>query len=207
MPGLCPASCTDITVIGNPTTNCTQTQRLLIPNRVFFYPCTVDLPDPIQGNIKPYFDDGTIAWSSSLRNFTLNDPTTQDIIQDDCTPPNRIISGREITFEDTAAITYGVGSPEVTNPFWDYAFWLDKINNQFKVRTMIGYCNGDVRIPIDSTGAPLTVSLLGFINYDAAGTAGGKRMEFKRLSLLFNGDPLGFNVTTAFNLEDEGIII
>lgn len=203
----CPSQCGDITLITNPQSNCITTQRLLIPSRVAFYPCSVDLPDPIQGNIKPLFDDGTIAVSSALRNFTLNDPTTQDLVNNDCDPAQRIISGREITFQDTAAITYGVSSPLVLNPFWDYAFWQDKLNNQFRLRTMIIYCNGDVRIPVDENGEPLTVSLYGFINYDAPGTTGGKRMEFKSLSLLFNGDPLGFNVTTAFNLEDEGIII
>lgn len=204
---LCPNACDDVTLVQNPETSCTTSKRMLIPNRFMFYPCSVDLPSPIQGNIAPLFEDGTIVATSSLRNFTLNDPTTQDLSLTDCDPAFRLVTGREITFQDTIAISYPSGSPATYNEYWDYYFWLDKIQNQLKVRVMIAYCNGDVRIPIDENGDPLTVTLHGFINYDAAGVAGGKRLEFKQFSMLFNGDPLAFNVVPAFNYIEEGIVI
>lgn len=203
---VCPSTCADPTLISNPTTNCVATQRLIIPARIAFFPCTVDLPDPIEGNIKPYFDDGTIVVSSKLRNFTFNDPTFQDLSTNDCSPALSIISGREITFEDTEAITFGVSSPLVLNPYWDYAFWESILANQMMVRAMIIYCDGDVRIP-KLNGQYATVSMSGYINYDAAGTPGGGRMEFKRLSMKFNFDPINFSVTPAFNLTTEGINI
>lgn len=201
----CPSTCGEIEIIGNPTSNCQTTQRRIIPARFLFYPCSIDLPDPIEGNIKPLFDDGTIAWTSVLRNFTFNDPTTQDLIVDDCTPPLTIISGREVTVEDTAAITYGVSSPLVENPFWDYFFWNGIINQQLQLRVMIAYCDGDVRIAKDADGNPLIVTIYGFVNYEAPAVSGGKRLEFKRLVFKFNGDPINFSVTRAFNLVDEGI--
>lgn len=203
----CPASCGDIVLVGNPTADCNVSRRETTPARLAFFGCDVTLPDPIQGNIAALFDDGTIVVSRPLANVTFNDPDTQDIIMDDCSPSLSLVTGRTLTFQDRYAISVTEGSPAVANTFWDYDFWLDKQDQQFNIRAMIIYCNGDVRIPVDRDGNPLILTVYPFINYERPANQGGVFVEFKNVTIRFNGDPLGLNIKTAFNLTDEGIVI
>lgn len=199
----CPSNCGDIVLIGNPQENCEDSQRFIAISRIAFYPCSVDLPDPIQGNIKPLFDDGTIVVSSKMRNVTLNDPETQDILVSDCDKPIKLVTGRNMTAEDAIAVEYGANSPLVNNPYWDYNFWKDKQNKQISLRVMIIYCNGDVRIA-SPNGTPLSVTVFPYLKYERPQN-GGPGLEFKFINFDFNGDPLDLSITPAFNLEDEGI--
>lgn len=202
----CPSTCGDVTLVSNPTENCTTAQRYNAISRIAFFPCSVDLPDPIQGNIEPLFADGTIAWSSILRNVTLNDPTTQDFNIGDCIPALSVITGREITFEDAIAITSSTGSPAVYQQYWDYNFWQDKVGKPYQLRAMWIYCNGDARIAKDENGNYLTVSVLAYLNYERPTQQGGPFLEFKSITARFNGDPLALYNTPAFNTVEEGIV-
>lgn len=205
--GLCPSSCAGNTLIGLPTANCVPSLRRDTPNRLFFFPCDLDLPDPIQGNIKPLFDDGTIVYSSPLANIVLNDPNFDDVIYDECSPADKVVSTREMTFEDRFAISKTSGSPATTNDYFDLDVWQDKINNRFRMRYMIGFCSGNVIIPTDENGDYLTAILTLYRSYQKPQTQGGKWIEFKRGSIVFQGDPFNLTVKPAFNLADENIDI
>lgn len=204
--GLCPSSCGDITLIGNPLSDCVIAQRENIVSRLFFYPCSVTLPDPISDvNIKPLFDDRTIVASSELFNVVAGDPDIEEVGISDCRRPIRTITGRELTAEDRIKVEATQGSPGVLNKFFDYDFWLDKQDQQFVLNVMIGYCNGDVIIPVDRNGDPLSVSVLAFLNWQKPTTAGANWVEFKSLSFQFDGDPFGLHIKPAFNWKTAGI--
>lgn len=204
----CPSSCGDIDLIGNPQTDCEVSLRQTTPSRFAFFGCTTTLPDPITDvAIKALFDDGTIVASSELANVEFADPTTEDITISDCKPPLRQIVSREVTFEDRTAISRTAGSPATTDPFFDYDFWQDKLDNQGKLNYMVIYCNGDVKIARDKDGNLLSATMQGWLNYQRPGTAGNKSTEFKRLSILFDGDPLAMYNKPEFNYIEAGITL
>lgn len=202
---LCPTNCGSIELLGNPTGSCITDIRQNTLARVHFWPCDVTLPDPITGAIAPLYTDGTIVRSSELGNFTINDPTTRDIIVSACRPARRIVDTREIVFQDRISISAEVGSPITTNAYWDYEFWKDKLQYEFRLNTMWEFCSGDVVIPKDKDGNPLAVSMMGFLNWEQPTTAGGAWVEFKQFSFIYQGDPFFFEAPD-FNVITEGIV-
>lgn len=203
---LCPASCQDITVIGNPV-NCVPTIRQTTPSRVLFFNICDTLPDPItDGNIAPLFEDGTIVASSELANVVFNDPTYEEVPLSDCTVPLQVLVSRELTFEDRVAVDASTSSPYFTD-FFDYDFWQDKLDKQTKLGYMIMYCNGDVKVARDTNGDLLTARITAFLNYQRPSGGSGKSTEFKQVSILFNGDPLALTNKPEFNVYDAGIEI
>lgn len=203
----CPAACGDITLIRNPLTDCQLTTREDTLSRIAFFDCNTTLPDPITGAaMKALFDNGTIVVSSKLANITWDDPATEDYVISECDPAQQRIVGRTMNFEDRFAISSVTGSPAVTDPYFDYKFWQDKIDNQAVVNYLLIYCNGNVRFPRDRNGNPLGASINAFINYQKPQTQGGQWMEFKRGIIRFAGDPLAFHTATPiFNHSDAGI--
>jgi hypothetical protein len=203
MANLCPAGCAPITLLENPA-QCEITNREKTPARIAFWPCDVPLPDPLQGSIAPLFANGTIVVSSYLSDFTFGDPTTEDVAIADCFPTKRRIVSREITFNDRTVVTALVGSPAVEDPYWGEQVWADWLSKHTRLRAMLIYCDGDVRIFKNKNGTPAAFDLFGFLNY--SDLSGGVRFEFKQFSMLFNGDPLAIGAPD-FNLEEEGIVI
>lgn len=208
--GLCPAACSDITLLANPTTDCVPSIRRRSFSRFFFFPCSTVLPDPMPGSIKPLFDDGTIVVSSSLV-FPdgLPDPSFEDVVIDECSASLPVASGRVIPFLDKYAISKTTGSPGVTNSFWNYNMWKDKMDNRFAISYGVLYCNGDAYVPKDSNGNPYTAMLNAFISYEKPATQGGQWIEVIKGTLSFGTDP--FDLTNLpipdFNLTTEGIVI
>lgn len=203
---LCPASCQDITVIGNPV-NCVPTLRLKTPSRVLFFNICDTLPDPItNGNIAPLFEDGTIVASSELANVVFNDPTYEDVVISDCTVPLQILVSRELTFEDRVAIDATETSPYFT-AYFNYDFWQDKKDKQTKLGYMIMYCDGDVKVARDEDGTLLTARVTSVVQYQKPSGGSGKSVEFIQVIILFNGDPINLTVKPEFNVYDAGIEI
>lgn len=206
--GLCPSSCGDITLIGNPTADCITSIRQTTPSRIAFFPCNTTLPSPITDSaIKALFDDGTIVASSPLANITWGDPTYEEVPIDDCSVPQQILVSREVTFEDRVAVTDNSGSPASYNDYKDYDFWQDKKDNQTKLNYIIIYCNGDAKIGYDEDGVTLlTARITAVLNYQRPANAGGKSVEFKQVSILFQGDPINLANKPQFNTEEAGIV-
>lgn len=203
MANLCPAGCDPLELLSNPAT-CELTNRFDSPARLAFWSCDVELPTPIQENIKPLFEDGSIILTSELTSVTWADPTTEDIVISDCRPPKRRIVSRELTFQDRIALSNMIGSPAVENQWWDHETWNDWVSNGSRLRSALVMCSGDVIIFRNPDGSLATFDLMGFVNWLEPGTGNAARMEIKSFSMLFNTDPLGFFVPD-FNLEDEGI--
>lgn len=200
----CPADCGEIELLGNPV-QCEIQPRYKIPSRFHFYACNTTLPDPLEASaLEALFESGAIVTSSQLANFTLNDPTFTDVAMTDCAPPLRVITSREITFQDRVAITATQGSPAISNAYFDYAFWDDKQSKSLSLNYMIEYCDGDVVIALDSNGQPLSANLQIWLNHDT--TAPGKKVEFKSGSIVFNGDPMALSNPPAFNRAADGTI-
>jgi len=199
---LCPSACgTDL--IGNPEGDCVLVPRKKTLSRISFFVCSTDLPDPMNdAAILALYEDGSIVITSELANIVVNDPTYEDVIMSECRVPDRVIVSREMTFEDRIAITSG--SP--ANAYYDYAFWQDKLTNQSKLNYIIHYCDGDSVVARDQNGNLLTASITGYLNWQKPATQGAGNIEFKRLSINFNGDPLGFTNTPEFNLYTAGIL-
>lgn len=203
--GVCPSICGTIDLIGNPQSGCETSIRRKTISRFAFFSCTTDLPEPItNNNIKPLFDDGSIVASSPLANITLSDPQYEDVVVDDCTTPQRVIVSREITFQDRYSVVDNSGSPTTYDNYHDYDFWADKLQHQQKLNYMVIYCDGDVKVARDEDGNLLTASITAYLNQDG-GTNGGKKVEFKQVSINFNGDPLALTNKPEFNLELAGI--
>lgn len=199
----CFTNCTPDQLIGLPTANCATDIRRTTPSRLFFYNCDIELPTGagIGAAMAALFASGDIVSSMPLANVVFEDPTYEEILLNDCQPPLQLLQTRAMTFEDRYAIDVSAISPFVTNLFFDYEFWQNKLNNQSNIRFMLAYCNGDVR-EIDFVG-----SLRGFVNYIKPTQAGAPSTETKQFRLLFNGDPLSMNNPPVFNYIDAGIIL
>lgn len=202
----CPSACGDINLIGNPSTDCTTAQRYTSPDRLFFFGCDVDLPDPItNAGMKTLYDSGLIVASSSLANIAFGQPTTEEVVISDCNPPLKIITGRQLTAEDRIKVAITDGSPAISAGYRDYQFWQDKMDQQIKLRVMIGFCNGDVKICRDQDGNYLTVSVLVYLDHQRPSQSGGKFVEFKNITIDFNGDPLALYNVPEWNWITAGI--
>lgn len=203
---LCPANCGSFELLQNPAAACDLNIREDAISRLLLWPCDVELPDPIQGAIAPLFADGTIVATSELSNFTINDPEFEDITISACRPAMRRIVSRSIQFQDRIAITVPEGSPAVDNPYWDWDAWKNKLQYSNRLNTGWVMCSGDVIIPVDKNGEPLSFTMNGFINWEQGGTVGSSWVEFKQIELLYRGDPFSFN-KPVFNINTEGIIL
>lgn len=205
----CPASCSDIALLANPQSTCESQQRYRILSRVAFYPCSVTLPDPMTDMaIKALFDDGTIVATSALANVTFADPTSEDVAIDDCSPAMSVITGRELTAEDRYAVSNTSGSPATTDEYFDYDVLDDKVINQHAMNYMLIFCDGDVVVPLDRAGNPLTATMQVFISYQKPSTQGGRWIEYKKITIRFQNDPLAlYTAKPAFNYIDAGITL
>lgn len=205
---LCPTQCTPAVLLANPTGACVPAFRKTTPSRVFFFACQTTLPNPVTNtNMKAMFDAGTIVASVELANINWEQPNFETLQITDCAPPQEVISTRTMSFEDRTGIIDNTLSPSSYNLFADYDFWFNKISNQQQLRYMIGYCNGDVKIPVDVNNNPLYATLSGYLDYIKAQTAGGASTETKKMKLVFQGDPLALNIKVAWNFINAGLSI
>lgn len=205
----CPASCNSIELLRNPAAGCETSRREKTLSRIAFFPCSTTLPDPLTGNIEALFTDGTIVASMPLGNVVVNDPNISEIMMNECDPMDRKIDTREITFEDRYAVAKDLAtSPATVDEYWDYSFWQNKNDVQTSLAYMLIYCDGDVIIPKQRNGQLMTATILVFLSWQKPSTQGGRWVEFKKGSILFQGDPFAmYGATPAFNLGDEGIIL
>lgn len=202
----CPAACNDIELLSNPQAGCELKLREKTLSRIAFFPCSTELPSTLPGNIAPLFEDGTIVVSMPLANIVVNDPTITEVLIDECSPSDRVIATREITFEDRYAVSNTSGSPAVTDEYWDYKFWQNKNNVRLSLAYMLIYCDGDVVIPKTDTGQYKTANLLVYLSWQKPQTQGGNWIEFKKGSIIFQGDPFAMSTAEpAFNMIEEGI--
>lgn len=198
----CPINCVD-ELIANPEDNCILEVRRKTLSRISFFACSTDLPDPITDEaIAELYEQGQIVISSELANLAFGDPTYEDVPISDCRPNLQILTARELTFEDRVAIS--IGSP--VNGYFDYDFWQDKISKQANLNFILHYCDGDSVIARNEQGGLLTARITGYLNWQVPTTKGNTNIEFKRLSITFNGDPLGFYNKPEFNLYTAGIL-
>lgn len=199
----CFTSCTPSALVGLPDPNCTQTFRQTTPSRLAFYNCDIELPSgSIEANnaaMLALAESGDVVFSNPLFNVAFEDPNYEEIGIDDCRPALQVLQTRVMTFEDRYKMDISAISPYVANEFFDYDYWLDKLNNQANIRFLIGYCNGDFR-KIDFVG-----SIRGFVNYINPATIGAVKTETKQFRVIFNGDPLDMNNKPFFNAIDAGI--
>lgn len=201
----CNDACGDLTLIENPII-CNFEPRRKTLSQLGFYACSTSFPSPLTPEgIEALLTSGEIVWSSELSAVTPNDPTTEDVSVSDCRPATRVIVSREITFQDRIAINVEQGSPLVPAPYWDYDFWKDKVDKKLSLNYLWRYCDGDVVFANGSNGLPLTADLLVFLNWDAVNN-GAPRVEFKQISLIFNGDPLALSNKPLFNIAPDGTV-
>lgn len=206
MATICAAQCANPELVPNPTAGCEDLQRFKTISRIHFALCSTELPDPMTCvAIKALYTANVITRSSILGNIVVGDVVYEDLLIDECSPPFRRIVSRELTFEDRIAIEYSGGSPDSYDNYWDYYFWLDKLNNRSQLRYFIEYCDGDVVIPRDANGNLLTANLTAEISYQKPTTQGAGWVEFKKGSLIFNGDYLRFQVPD-FNVNTCEIV-
>lgn len=195
MATLCAAQCANPDLIPNPTAGCEDVVRYKTLSRIHFALCATELPEPMEcAAIKALYTANQIVRSSILGNIVVGDVQREDLLIDECSVPFRRIVARELTFEDRIAIEFAGGSPDAYDDYWDYYFWLDKLNNRNQLRYFLEFCDGDVIIPRDVNGNLLTANLIAELSYQKPTTQGAGWVEFKKASLMFNGDFLYFQV-------------
>lgn len=205
--GFCPTDCTPATILANPSGLCVTDFRRTLPSRIFFYACQTTLPNPVtNANMLAMYNAGTLVVSVELVNMVFEAPAIEALQISDCRPPKEVVSTRTITFEDRTGIIDNTNSPTY-NLYADYDFWFNKISNSETLNFMIGYCNGDVKIPVDSNGLPMYATLSGYLDYIKAQAGGGASTETKKMKLVFQGDPLALNIKPAFNFINAGFNI
>lgn len=208
----CSVDC-DIDIIDNPTGDCEINIRRKSFKRFHFKPCNVSIPRDGSGDIDPValaalYAANAIVKTSELANVAPQAPTTQETAISDCRPSLVSIDTREIQFQDRISVQLVEGSPAaVTNPFYDYAFWANKLSNFSQLDVFIEYCDGDVVIAQEgSTKRLLTASLFMYLDWERASTQGGKSVEFKNGSMRFQGDPFALDNPPSFNIAEDGTI-
>lgn len=208
MSAFCPASCEEEELLANPPAPCLLPVRKNSLARWGFKLCSVSVPENISdAAFKALVDDGSIVFSSEIANFAPGDPSYQETIISDCKPFLRTINTREMVFDDRISVTFPNASPALINYYGDYAFWQDKIEHTFQMDVMAVYCTGDVIACRDINGNFLSVNITVFLNWERANTQGQPAIEFKRVSMVFNGDPFALYNTPFINLNDAGIIL
>lgn len=202
----CPADCgTDPLLPGSEP--CELTVRYAGTKRFHFFNCSTSLPDPLDATaLEALYTANEIVMSSELANVTWNDPSFQEIAISTCRISQRIVSSREITFQDRIALTVDEGSPAVPNTFYDLAFWADKMSRTLTMNYGVEDCNGDVTIAKDAQGNYLSADLQVWLNEEAPSTQGGKVVQFKAASIIFNGDPKNMLNPPAYNRAVDGEI-
>lgn len=186
---------------------CILAPRFTGISRIHFYNCSTSLPDPLTAEaLQDLYDDGEIVVTQPLGNITINDPEFQEFQIAACMASQRIVSGREITFQDRIAVTVIEGSPALPNQFYDMDFWADKVQRTLTMNYAIEYCDGNVTLALDANGNPLSADLQVWLNEEAPSTPGGKTIQFKAGSIKFNGDPLALTNIPAYNRAPDGTI-
>lgn len=203
---ICASTCGDVVLEAMPP-SCILSERYTTPSRLLFMSCSVMLPDPIKGAIKPLFDAGDIVASSPLANWEFTEPNMVDRVLSACEPARQIVTYRQISVQDRFSITSSSGSPAVTNGYAEYAFYRDKLQNAQDLYVLLMHCNGDVFIPkLNHTKNLVKASISGYTTYERIDEVSGLTVEFKQFRLRFQGDPFSFN-EPDFNIFDEGIIL
>jgi len=201
----CPTNCANPDLLALPAANCFTDFRRTTPSRLFMFNCDIAIPtgspSAVGAAVAALFEAGQVVSTMPLANLVFEDPTYEELQLDDCSPATSLLATRAMTFEDRYAIDISNQSPFVLNSYYDYDLWANKIANQKNIRYMLAYCNGDVK------EISFVASIRGFIDYLKAQTAGGKSTETKKIRLLFNGDPIGFDVKPTFNYIDAGIVL
>jgi len=195
MTTLCTADCADYTLTPNPSAGCEPKLRTRNLDKIGFFLCSTSVPDPLDcASLKPLIDDGSIVFTSSLRNATWGDPTFADIVVSDCMPAVQYFTGRKLTADDAIAIEVKDGSGTVTNPFGDYLLIKSLQKASFNLRAIFLYCDGTMEIPKDDKGNPVTLSFTAYRNYEKQGDDSNPiYLELKHIELTFKGDPLPFD--------------
>ena len=205
----CPAQCVSIELVANPTAGCDFNIRKFTINRIAFFNCGLEIPEPYSAaNIAPLFTDGSIVVSSPLRNVTWNDPETTDVKIHDCIPDSKMLLKRTLLFEDAIALATPeiVGPPLVpANNYADYDFWKDKKKYRMLLRYGFVSCNGDFWFAENDDGSLMEGWFDIYISGQVLGGSGGT-MEIKKGSIDFAGDPLNFR-GPDFNLVEFDIDI
>lgn len=201
----CNDACGELELIDNPLI-CNFNPRRKTLSQFGFYACSTSFPSPLTPEgIEALITGGEVVWSNPLSNVTVNDPATEDVNIADCQPASRVLISREITAQDRIAVDVEQGSPLVPAPYWDYDFWKNKSDLKLSLYYLIRYCDGDVVFANGANGLPLTADLLVYLNWDAVNN-GAPRVEFKQVSLIFNGDPLALSNKPLFNIAADGTV-
>lgn len=199
----CPTNCTADDLLGLPADNCNTGFRRDTPSRLLMYNCDITFPTgtkaAVGAAVKVMLASGTMVRTMPLANVVFEDPTYDELQLDDCSSPESLIVNRALSFEDRYGIDLSTVSPYTETKFFDYDFWLNKVQAQKNIRYALEYCSGDVRV------IPFGATIRGFIDYLKAQTAGGKSTETKKFRLLFNGDYINFENTPVMNTVDAGI--
>lgn len=193
----CPTDCADEELTPNYPGGCEPKPRKTGIDRIGFFPCDVDLPNPLTcAGLQALVDANTLTFSSPLANIEIADPTIEELEIASCLPPMQMVTSRVINFQDRIKIeTLGNEVSPAVNPnlFYDYDFWKDKKAKSARMRYLFTMCDGSVRLAKDENGTLMEAALNVFLAYERQGTGGtAYTLEIKKGSLVFKGDPLDF---------------
>lgn len=207
----CPANCQDETLTPNAPLGCELETRERNIDRIGFYGCSTDLPNPLTcAGLETLVEQNLLTFSSPLALIEVADPTFEELVIRDCAPAQRRAVERTITFQDRIAINLlgNEFSPAINpNPFYDYTYWDDKQSKQATMRYLIVFCDGSVQVPRDKAGNPMTASLDIFVSFERQGSGGTSYiLEIKKGQLSFKGDPFALSnppeLTAGFEVFD-----
>jgi hypothetical protein len=190
---LCPTECLDEELIANVAT-CKNEPRERALDRIGFMRCDTDLPQPFTCDaIETLVENGDLVFSSPLSNVEVQDPEFEELTMADCQAPIKVVTQRIVNFNDRLPIDIegGTGSPASSpNPFFNYEFWDNKLNQQKALRTILTYCDGSVTVPKDKKGNFMSVNLDAFTSYERTTGNNATTYEFIKATLTYKGDPM-----------------
>lgn len=205
--GYCPNGCAEDTLLVNQTgEDCDLEARFRQINKVGFFMCNTDLPNPLTcAALQALIDSEQLTFTSPLANVEVGDPTFIDIQIAGCLPTRKEVDTRVINFQDRIGVTGGEGSPATDILNFEYNFWADKIDKQSRLRALVVYCDGAVVVCKDKNGEPLELTLNAFLKYENVGSASNQKViQYVQGALEWKGDPLALTnkpELTAGNAE------
>lgn len=203
--GLCSTACVDTTLIST-TSNCDLQLRIRGIDRVGFFLCNTDLPDPMScAAIEALVESGALVFSSQLGNVELLDPETEELVIADCIPAVKSVSQRVINFQDRVAVDVAASEASpitAANPYQNYDFWNDKVNKAVALRFLFTYCDGSVQVARDKNGNPLEATVEAYVANERTTGTSPKTIEYIKGTFTFKGDP--FALSNKPELDADG---
>jgi hypothetical protein len=190
---ICTTACvTAITIPKIAEDNCGQIQpRDEKWSKLFLIRCDIGIPSgndtAIAAALTTLLDAGKIGASPRLKNFAFGDPQTADQQFADCDAPAKVVTQRDLTWEDWNAFPEHDPEGGLVTEYGDRAFWRT-IKKSKKFNYGRTTCDGKLYLFSNEEGTQFLTGTISIFKGEDR-TVANKVYEVKKGTITFLGDP------------------